>query len=176
MATRHTHPVEPAATETDTEAVAQAYVRMWNARDYAAIPDRVSESFVMYDPAAAVADVPGPAGEVHGRAGLGQFMDAIDTAFPDFEITILDMLTDETLAMYEVRLTMTHEGPFGGLPPTGRRVEIRGVSILRVTDGVVDEHRFHTNMADVTEQLGLSFPAILRQLPRLVLGKVRSSL
>jgi predicted ester cyclase len=76
--------------------------------------------------------------------------------------------------MYELELTMTHEGPLGGLPPTGRRVELRGVSVLRIADGAIVEHRFHTNMADATAQLGLTFPAILAQLPTLAVRKLRS--
>ena len=163
------------SAEADSAALAEAYVSMWNDRDYTAIPRLVSETFVMYDPAAPEAGVLGPKGEVHGREGLRQFMELLTTAFPDFEITVLDMLTDERLAMYEVRLTMTHEGPLGSLPPTGRRVDVRGVSVLRLEDGLVDEHRFHTNMQESAEQLGLTFPAILGQLPKLLLGKLRPS-
>jgi steroid delta-isomerase-like uncharacterized protein len=158
------------------EETAVAYVDMWNERDYSAVPRLVSETFVMYDPAAPAEGVPGPKGEVHGRAGLRQFVEFVTTAFPDFEITILDLLAGEDLVMYEVRLTMTHEGPLGGVPPTGRRVDVRGVSVLRLDGGVVREHRFHANMADVAEQLGLTFPQVIGQLPTLLLGKVRSSL
>jgi steroid delta-isomerase-like uncharacterized protein len=161
------------SAENDPEATALAYVQMWNSRDYEAIQELVSETFVMYDPAVPAAGVAGPKGEAHGREGLEQFMELLTTAFPDFEITVLDMLTDEALAMYEVRLTMTHEGPLGGLPATGRRVDIRGVSVLRLPDGVVEEHRFHTNMQESAEQLGLTFPAVIGQLPTLLLGKLR---
>jgi steroid delta-isomerase-like uncharacterized protein len=162
------------ATGADTEATALAYVAMWNDRDYAAIPRLVPESFVMYDPAVPAAGVPGPAGEAHGREGLRRFMELLTTAFPDFEVSVLDLLAGETVAMYEVRLTMTHEGPLGAVPPTGRRVDVRGASVLRIEDGVVTEHRFHTNMRDSAEQLGLTFPAVLGRLPRLLLGKLRS--
>ncbi|SEL14556.1 ester cyclase [Haloferax larsenii] len=162
--------------ETDPEEVASAYVTMWNDRNYAAIPRLVSESFVMYDPAATAGEIPGPKGEVHGRDGLRQFMELLTTAFPDFEITVLEMLAGEDIAMYEVRLTMTHGGPLGGLPPTGRQVQLRGVSILHIDAGKITEHRFHTNMNEANEQLGLTFPQILGQLPKLVVGKARRAL
>lgn len=166
----------PAAADTDPEEIARAYVDMWNDRDYSAIPGLVSDAFVMYDPAAPGEGIPGPKGEVHGRAGLRGFMELVTTAFPDFEITILDILSDEDTVMYEVRLTMTHDGPLGGLPPTGRPVEIQGVSILRLGGGIVDEHRFYTDMTDTVEQLGLTFPQVIGQLPKLLVGKVRSYL
>ena len=174
MTAKTNPPTEPVATDTDPEATARAYVQLWNDRDYEMIPEVVSETFVMYDPAAPAKGVPGPKGEVHGRTGLRQFMEVITTAFPDFEVTPLDMLTDENVAMYEVQLTMTHDGPLGGLPPTGRRVEIRGASILRFDSGVVQEHRFHTNMDDVKAALGLTFPQVIGQLPTLLVGKAQS--
>jgi steroid delta-isomerase-like uncharacterized protein len=150
-----------------------AYVDMWNGREYAAIPRLVSDTFVMYDPAAPAQGVAGPKGEAHGREGLRQFMEVIATAFPDFEITVLDMVSDDDAVMYEVQLTMTHEGPLGGLPPTGRQVQIRGVSVLQFDAGIIREHRFHTNMDDVAGQLGLAFPQLIGQLPTLLIGKVR---
>lgn len=162
--------------DADPEAAASAYVRMWNERDYSAISQLVSETFIMYDPAIPAKGVVGPKGEAHGRDGLGQFMDLITTAFPDFEITVLDMVPGDDIVMYEIRITMTHEGTFGGIPPTGRRVGIRGVSILRLDDGIINEHRFYANMGDVLDQLGLTFPAVIGQLPKLAVGKLRSSL
>jgi steroid delta-isomerase-like uncharacterized protein len=175
MTSRPQSSAEQTATEPGPEETAIAYVTMWNERDYSSIPGLVSETFRMYDPAAPEAGVPGPKGEVHGRTGLRQFMEWVTTAFPDFEITVLDVLTGEATAMYEVRLTMTHDGPLGSVPPTGRRVDVRGVSILRLDDGLVDEHRFYTDMTDVADQLGLTFPQVLGQLPRLLVGKARSN-
>lgn len=173
----HTTP-QPDGVQPDdsVEAIASAYVAMWNDRDDAAIPRLVSETFVMYDPAAPANGIRGPKGAVYGRDGLRQFMDLVTTAFPDFEVTVLDMLTGEDIAMYEVRLTMTHDGPLGHLPPTGRRVEVRGASILRFNGERIEEHTFHTNMSDVGEQLGLTFPEVVGQLPKLLVGKVRSAL
>ncbi|WP_284010510.1 ester cyclase [Haloarcula pelagica] len=176
MATRSTPRGDRVLSAVDPEATARAYVDMWNDREYAAIPQLVADTFVMYDPAAPAKGVAGPKGEVHGRDGLRQFMEVISTAFPDFEITVLDMVSGEDIVMYEVRLTMTHDGPLGGLPPTGREVQIRGVSILHLDAGIIREHRFHTNMNEVAPQLGLTFPQLLGQLPKLLIGKVRLSI
>jgi steroid delta-isomerase-like uncharacterized protein len=176
VAAHTTPPADRVPRPTDAEATANAYVAVWNDRDYGAIPHLVSETFVMYDPAAPAKGVAGPKGEVHGRDGLRQFMELITTAFPDFEITVLEMLANDGSAIYEVRLTMTHDGPLGGLPPTGQRVDVRGVSILHVEAGVVDEHRFYTDTSDVTEQLGLTFPGVITRAPSLLVGKLRTYL
>jgi steroid delta-isomerase-like uncharacterized protein len=168
--------VKATTTDADLETLAAAYVRMWNERDTAAIPRLIAEPFVMYDPVAPATGVPGPKGEVHGRDGLEVFVDYVTRAFPDFEVVPGEVLTGADVAMYEVRLRMTHEGPLGGLPPTGRQLDLRGASVLRVADGRIVEHRFHTDMNEAAEQLGLTFPAVLGQLPKLLFGKLRLSL
>ena len=160
----------------DPIAIATAYVEMWNTQDDAEIPNLVSETFVMYDPGAPADGVPGPKREVHGQDGLRQFMEGVTTAYPDFEISMGKLLADDTVAMYEARLTGTHDGMLFGLPPTGRRVDIHLVSKLTLEDGVVSEHRVYFDMQEVLEQLGLTFPTVIGQLPKLVVGKVRASL
>ncbi|NEU58773.1 ester cyclase [Halorussus sp. MSC15.2] len=132
------------------------YVDMWNEQNYDAIPDLVAESFVMYDPAAPEEGVPGPAGEVHGRDGLEAFMHGVAAGFPDFDVTILDMVSSDDLVMYEAAITMTHEGEFDGIPPTGREVKVREMSKYRVADGVIHEHRAYFDQQAIFEQLGLT--------------------
>lgn len=133
----------------DAKRLVNAYEDIWNERDYAKIQDVVSESFVMYDPAA-------PGGEVHGRDGLETFIDEVVSAFPDFRVTVIDMLVGEDTVMDEAKYTMTHEGEFDGIPPTGKEVEIRGMSIHRIQDGKVEEHRVYINQQELLDQLGLT--------------------
>lgn len=145
-----------AEATSEPERIVTAYVNMWNERDYARIPDLVAESFVMYDAAAPAEGVPGPEGEVHGRDGLEAFMRGVVTGFPDFELSVLDTVSGDELVMYEADITMTHEGEFGGIPPTGRTVEIREMSKCRVEDGAVHEHRVYFDQQEVFERLGLA--------------------
>ncbi|WP_323191262.1 ester cyclase [Halostella sp. PRR32] len=140
----------------DAEQIVTAYVAMWNDRDYAKIPELVSESFVMYDTNAPADDIPGPAGEVHGPDGLEAWIRAITTAFPDFEADIQEMLASDDRVMYEVTLSGTHEGEFAGIPPTGREIELSGMESYRVADGAVQEHRTYYDRQEFLNQLGLT--------------------
>jgi hypothetical protein len=137
-----------AQTTTGPEATARAYVDTWNDREYAAIPGLASEGVVMYDPAAPTGGVAGPKGEIHGRDGLRQFIEVLTTAFPDFEITVLDVVGDAETVTFDVRSTMTHEGPLGGFPPTGRRLRVRGASVLCLEAGLVRQHTFYEHGRD----------------------------
>lgn len=158
---------------SETEQLARDYLTIWNERAYADIPAVVSPTFVMYDPTAPADPVPGPKGEVHGPGGLETFMQGVVAGFPDFRVTVGALLAAEDVAMYDGRLTMTHEGPFFGIPPTGRRAEVRYMGLVRVADGEVVEHRVYPPMLDIAAQLGFSFPAVLGTLPRLAWGKLK---
>ena len=58
----------------------------------------------MYDPAIPAKGVTGPNGEAHGRDGHRPFVELIASGFPDFEVTVLAMLSGDDLVMYEIRL------------------------------------------------------------------------
>ncbi|SEO92914.1 conserved hypothetical protein, steroid delta-isomerase-related [Halogranum amylolyticum] len=138
------------------EQLVREYVEIWNERAYSKIPDVVSESFVMSDPAAPEEGVPGPAREVHGPDGLEAFVRGVVDGFPDFRVTVGDLLSSDDLVMYEAEITMTHEGEFGGIPPTGRAVEVGEMSTFRVVDGKIQEHRAYFDQQEIYEQLGLT--------------------
>ncbi|GAA0288302.1 ester cyclase [Kineococcus aurantiacus] len=74
---------------------------------------------------------------VDGLAAYVEGVRAVITAFPDYRWEPLTLVVDgDTLA---VRLTGrgTHRGPFGGLAPTGRRVEVQELVVYRFEDGLV---------------------------------------
>jgi steroid delta-isomerase-like uncharacterized protein len=133
----------------ESEQLVNALVEVWNERQYSRIPDLVSQSFVMYDPGA-------PEGEVHGPDGLAAFMRDIVGGFPDFHVSVDRMLSSDELVMYEGTMTMTHEGEFNGIPPTGRHVEIGEMSRYTVEDGNIQEHQVYFDKQAVLEQLGFT--------------------
>lgn len=94
----------------DAEQLVRDYVEMVNEREYSKIPDLVSESFVMHDPAAPAEEVPGPEREVHRPEGFETFIRGIVAGFPDFQVNVVNMLSSDDLVMYEAELTMTHGG------------------------------------------------------------------
>ena len=157
-----------------TERRSRDYLRrLWNERDYRAIPETVSPDFVMVDPVAIDDAIPGPRGEVHGPVGLETFVRGVEAGFPDFRVTVHEMLTDDDCAMYTGVLTMTHLGDFCWFPPTGRRIEVQYMGLIRVADGKVVEHRVYPPMLDIFGQLGFTSPAVLRYLPKLAWGLLK---
>lgn len=134
---------------TESERILDAYASIWNEQKYAEIPDVVSESFVLHDPAA-------PGGVARGRDGLEQVIRAVAAGFPDFHVTFLDMLSSEDRAMYEAEMSGTHEGEFAEIPPTGEDIELRYMGKIDIADDKVEEHRVYVDMQEIFQQLGLT--------------------
>lgn len=75
-----------------------------------------------------------------GADPLTSFITTVRSAMPDFAMEITDAFgTDDRVAI-EIRLTGTHQGEFMGTPPTGRSIEINGVSHYRFRDGRICEN------------------------------------
>lgn len=133
----------------DTERAVEDHMEMWNEREYASVSDVVSDSYVESNPVA-------PGGEIRGPDGLEEWMREITAAFPDIEGEILDLLAADETAMAELQFSMTHEGEFGELPPTGRAVEFRAMATFLVEDGEITELRNYFDSQALFEQLGVA--------------------
>ncbi|MFI5336058.1 MAG: ester cyclase [Opitutales bacterium] len=76
---------------------------------------------------------------LHGSAGLREDQSAVHAekhAFPDLRMSV-DLLVAEgdlVTAVWTFRGTHT-AGGYGGLPPTGTRIEMRGITVWRIVDG-----------------------------------------
>lgn len=136
-----------AQTTPDAERLVKEYTDLWTEKDYSRIPEVVAESFVHETPGA-------PGSEVRGRDGLEAFMREMESAFPDFEVTILESVAEGDTVMTENEFEMTHEGEFTGIPATGRTVEFRSMAVCRVGDGELEEVREYLDMHGIYERLG----------------------
>jgi steroid delta-isomerase-like uncharacterized protein len=104
--------------------------------------------------------------DVHGvlagatREELIAYFEELWGAFPDFRFEVLDLVATEDTAVAQWRITGTFAGPgtFQGIAPTGARVDLRGVDVIRVRDGRIVRNDAYTDNLTVAEQLGLLPP------------------
>jgi len=81
------------------------------------------------------------------------------TAFPDFHAALETMIADEDSIAFAYTITGTNTGPFMGIPPTGKRIRIRGVQISKFKDGKMVERWGSSDELGMLQQLGLmEFP------------------
>jgi len=152
-------------TVSRTERVVRDFVA-WENGDASKV-DVASESLDVYNPGL-------DGGEVHDRESYAAYLRDGRSAFPDMQIATEEIVATGDIVMAEVRITGTHQGEFDGLPPTGRSVDIRGMGKFLVGDGTVEECHLYYDSREMATQLGMTFPEILGQLPKLAWRKLKA--
>jgi hypothetical protein len=92
---------------------------------------------------------------VNGLAELKQLMRHIVDGFPDFEVTIEELVAEgDKVAAMSIE-TGTHRGEFEGIPPTGKSISLREVNLFRISEGRIAEVWQISDQLAFMQQLGL---------------------
>ena len=78
----------------------------------------------------------------------------LSSAFPDVHMAIDDIVAEGDKVVMHTTMSGTHEGPFWGIAPTGRRFAQRQVHALRIADGKAVEHWAVRDDLGFLQQLG----------------------
>jgi steroid delta-isomerase-like uncharacterized protein len=74
-------------------------------------------------------------------------------AFPDLKISVILMAAEGDLVTVVWVFRGTHTGSgYGGLPPTGVKVELRGITVWRIVDGKIREEWTSFDQLQAAEQ------------------------
>ena len=76
-------------------------------------------------------------------------------AFPDFRLTIEDLIADGETVMARWSCRGTHKGDLSGIAPTGKQFTISGVSIARFANGKMAEGWVNWDALGLMQQLGV---------------------
>lgn len=127
------------------QAMAERYFAAWNLHDSAAIVASLNSEATYTDPT--VGTLP--------AAAVGDYADMLYAAFPDLRFEILSIECIGQRVVAEWMMYGTNHGPYGGGPPTGRRIALPGIDIVTVTEGGVSSVRGYFDQRTVVDQLGL---------------------
>jgi steroid delta-isomerase-like uncharacterized protein len=95
-------------------------------------------------------------GEVRGHEAVRGFFSELFAAFPDFEMTVDRIVADETSAAVQWHAAGTFTGgPFQGILPTGRRIEIRGADVMEISGGLIQHNTIYYDGAAFARQIGM---------------------
>jgi predicted ester cyclase len=89
--------------------------------------------------------------------GLEQAVRTLRAAFPDQRTKVDEILPiGEDAAVARFTIEATHNGPFGGMPPTGRHAVYSGIALARYAgDGTCKELWIYRDDVELFNQLGL---------------------
>ncbi|MEO3810309.1 nuclear transport factor 2 family protein [Sphaerisporangium sp. B11E5] len=104
-----------------------------------------------------------PGGVAEGRAEIASFLALYPVGLPDIMVTPHAKTTCGDLVVLEWTVTSTHTGPFllptgDHVPPTGRRVAVRGCDIRTMENGLISSQRVYYDQLEMLTQLGVSLP------------------
>lgn len=91
---------------------------------------------------------------IRGPEGAMAFIPVARAAFPDFRFDILDQIAEGDKVATRWKIVGTHEGPFEGAPPSGRRVEMTGITIFRLAGGRLVEGWTNEDILGLLQQIG----------------------
>jgi steroid delta-isomerase-like uncharacterized protein len=122
-------------------------VEGWNAHDIAAL-------LPFYAPDFEATDL-GQSRTYRGIDGLKQLLDYYVTAFPDLRFEAERTIIEHNDMSILWTASGTHQGKIMNIPPTGRKITVRGVSMLTVHDGQVKRAIFIWDVAGLLRNIGL---------------------
>jgi steroid delta-isomerase-like uncharacterized protein len=119
----------------------------WNRRDLKALDRLLAPEFIDHDPLLPEQGT--------GREGFLQTAAAFFSAFPDLHARNLELLEAGESVVLRWTAYGTHHGALKGIPPTGRRVRLKGVVVLRIAGGRIVERWGEFDALGLMRQLGM---------------------
>jgi steroid delta-isomerase-like uncharacterized protein len=94
-------------------------------------------------------------GKVKGRSAIQKIYSHWFASFPDAEYSSEHLLIDKDKAVQFVRMTGTQKGDFCGLPPSGKRFEMRGSFLFFFAEGRIKREIRVYDFTGILVQLGV---------------------
>ena len=95
-----------------------------------------------------------PPGLPPTREGNAAFSTAFRQAFPDYHVTIHDVIAEDDKVVTRKTFAGTHQGEWMGIPASGQKISFGGIDIVRIADGKVVEHWGEFDMLTLFQQIG----------------------
>ena len=96
----------------------------------------------------------GAGAAIHGPAEFQAFVERLRAAFPDISVTVEDAFAANDKVAARWSATMTHQGSDLGIPASGKRVHITGISVVRIANGQIVEGWDNWDQLGMMRQIG----------------------
>ena len=103
----------------------------------------------------AVMHHPSSPAPVAGREAMTGFLGAFRAGFPDMNMQVENAFGDGDQIAVRWKMSGTHTAVLFGIPPSGKSVTVKGISVLRVANGVIVEDWVAEDSLGLMVQLGL---------------------
>jgi steroid delta-isomerase-like uncharacterized protein len=136
----------------ELQALIDRYNAAWNAHDVDAIVSMHTEDSVFENHVTGDRNV--------GRDEIARAIGGIFSVFPDLSFETRRSYVRDDLVVQEWTARGTHQGTMtrSGIevPPTGRKVEYKGMDVIPIRDGLVARKDVYSDSVTLLRQLGLT--------------------
>jgi len=132
---------------SDLAAYAETINEAWNSHDIGNVINFYSPEYI--------GDDIGQSSLLRGHAGLRAMLETYWDAFPDLRFAVTDTVVQDSRVAIAWVAEGTHQGTIMNIPPTGHKVQVRGVSIIEVVDGMVIRGHYIWDLAGMLRHMGL---------------------
>jgi steroid delta-isomerase-like uncharacterized protein len=136
-------------TEKNKEVASELF-RMFDSGDMSRLEEYTHEDYVGHSPGFP---------DLYGAEDVREYLSEFRLAFPDLSYDIQDLVAEGDCVVVHFRWSGTHDGELLGIPPTGRRVSVEDMVLLRFKDGKVIEAYDIQDTLDMLRQLGVEVEA-----------------
>jgi len=136
----------PAGADGHKATAMRLYEEVINGEQQAVVDEIFAADAILHDPFT---------GASRGRDALKALLGIFDTAFPHHRVRVEQVIAEgDYVAVLHTHLA-THNGPFMGLPATGKAITVNGLELFRFADGQIAEFWRKDDDASLLMQLGV---------------------
>jgi steroid delta-isomerase-like uncharacterized protein len=134
--------------EVNKTCIRRIVDEVFNKGNMEVVPELIAPDWVIHS----------PFGEYRGPEGFKQYITGTRNAFPDFHMTIDDMVAEGDKLAARVSWRATFKGKFGDIEPTGKQINMTAAYFYRMADGKEVEVLPYLDSLALFQQLGVSPP------------------
>ena len=131
----------------ESKAIVRRFWGVWEKGNIDLVDELLAPDYINHTPASP--DQP------TGPEGVKGVVAMFRSAMPDLRVVVEDMIAEGDKVAARYTLEGTHAGELFGIPPTGKRLSVKSISVERVSGGKIREHWRITDSLDMMQQLGV---------------------
>jgi steroid delta-isomerase-like uncharacterized protein len=133
--------------EDNKALVRRTFEEVWMQGNLAAVDQLFAPDYIMHNPRVTWV--------VLGHKSVKDTVTEMRTAFPDFSLSVEDVIAEGEKVMTRYTWRGTQQGPFLGIAPTGKQATVTGILVSRVVNGKIAEEWGVVDMFGLMRQLGV---------------------
>ncbi len=137
--------MEQADVDANKQLIREHYEIVFNRKETHRLAEFVSPNITLHHSSISVKP---------GLEGIAQHQRSLFSGIPDMHYEVHDMLAEGDRVSARLTISGTHLGEYWGFPPTGKRVSMTTIQIVRIEGGKIMELWSEADVVGMRAQLG----------------------